>query len=150
MRSPNQEFVSPKNWFKLEYPRMWEMEVVENIPTFFDPLHGKGALQVFSVKLGSAEQLQEQTFLKEDTLEGKMVSFLTGQDVDADPDKIITYEKENTFFIPYEYENSGRFFMVCMFQKQLMFVLALYNCEGVPTNEEAKVIADVIQSVTLL
>ena len=80
-----QPFISPNEWFKLEYPRMWEMEVVDNIPAFFDPLFGKGALQVFSVKLGDLDKLTEEItefpFLLGETLPKKMKIFLEKQNI---------------------------------------------------------------------
>ena len=57
-----QPYRSPNGWYMLAYPEHWEVEVIEEIPAFFDP-DGAGALQVsaFENKLGSynlAEELE--------------------------------------------------------------------------------------------
>ena len=75
----NQSFTSPDQWFSLQYPCMWEVEVVDGIPAFFDPLQGRGVLQILSVKLGSPdtidEKLSEFPFLKGSSLHEKMRIF---------------------------------------------------------------------------
>ena len=154
MYYPNQIFISPNNWFQLEYPKMWEFEVIENIPAFFDPINGNGALQIFSIKLGTPEAMTEDikvySFLKEPTLEDKMVSFLSEQEIEINPEKIIVFNTDpETLCLPYEYILNNYFFMTCMFQKNNIFLLTLYNCKGEPTNEEAKNIADIVRSIKI-
>ncbi len=148
-----QTFLSPNQWYSLQYSRMWEMEVVQNIPAFFDPISGKGALQIFSIKIGMTKkipkELEEYSFLKENTLEGKMHSFLEKQNVVPDPGSLKVYKKDDVIFLPYEYYIDGRFFMACMFQKKNIFLLALYNCLDFPEETEVSEIGKIIRSITI-
>ena len=149
-----QRFVSPQEWYSLEYPRLWEMEVIENIPAFFNPFLGQGALQIFSVKTGEKEKrlemLKQFPFLSNDKLEEKMTSFLETQEVIPDDGQLNVYKSGETSLIPFEYYVKERFYMVCMFQKKNIFLLALYNCKNKPSEEEAKTIGEIIKSIDII
>ena len=148
-----QTFVSPKKWFSLEYPRIWELEVIDNIPAFFDPIQGQGALQVFSAQLGAprniVKQLEPFDFLKADNLPGKMRNFLKNQNLKEPEGGFKMYEKDQMSFIPHEYNLEDRFYMVCMLQKKNIFLLAIYNCVGRPTAEEAKIVGQIVRSINI-
>lgn len=148
-----QEFISASNWFTLWYPRLWEMEVIENIPTFYEPFMGQGALQVFAAKIGTLKTENDVTaeypFLEAPTLLDKMESFLSQQEVEYSPENFTHTQSKQTDVVAVEYEKEGRFYMACMYQKNSTFVLALYNCEGVPSDEEAENVGKVLRSVSL-
>ena len=149
-----QPFVSPNEWFKLEYPRMWEMEVVDNIPAFFDPLFGKGALQVFSVKLGDLDKLTEEIaefpFLLGETLPVKMKIFLEKQSIAFNDSDLKLFNRNNLQCVAHEYFVAERFYMACMMQKNNIFLLTLYNCIEAPSNEEALAIGEILKTVEIL
>ncbi len=148
-----QKFVSAKRWFSLEYPRMWELEVIDNIPVFFDPIQGQGALQIFSAQLGNPrniiQELEPFDFLKVDNLAGKMGAFLRNQNLAEPENGFNLYEKDQMSFIPHEYNLAGRFYMVCMLQKENIFLLALYNCSEHPTTEEANIVGKIVRSINI-
>ena len=45
MKLEFQPYQSPQGWYTLQYPEYWEMEVIEGIPTFYDP-QGSGAVVI--------------------------------------------------------------------------------------------------------
>ena len=148
-----QHFISANEWYSLDYPRMWEMEVVENIPAFFDPLFGKGALQVFCVKTGDIDALPDDLaqypFLKGESLQDKMLIFLQTQKVNIEPDDITVFRRDDIDFVANEYQQEERFYMVCMMQKEETFLLALYNCKDQPEKEEADNIGSILKSIRI-
>lgn len=147
-----QSFVSPENWYSLQYPRTWEMEVVEGIPTFFDGISPYGgALQIFAVNLAgavNAKALQESPFLRGKDLQDKMALFLDAQGISSEGTHY--FERDRTQIGACEYRSSGHFFLAMMAQRGTIFVLALYNCKGEPENEEAAAIGQMLQSLTIL
>ncbi len=148
-----QTFTSPENWYTLEYPRVWEMEVVDNIPAFYDPFSGKGALQILSVKISgeSTEQLiQAHPFLGGNNLHEKMKIFLHMNGAPISADELTEVHQNGVDFIPCEYMIDSRFYMCVMIQKNEIFLLCLYNSDGIPDDEEAKIIGNIIQSVQII
>ena len=149
----SQTFISPRKWFSLEYPRLWDMEVVDNIPAFFDPLGGQGALQVFSVQIGPREKIKKELeafdFLKSEGLSAKMHHFLMNQQIVVPEEELTIYHRDQMQFIPYEYVLEGRFYMACMLQKKKIFLLVLYNCQGRPPPEEANTVSEIVRSIQI-
>lgn len=149
-----QAFQSPSHWFSLRYPRMWEVEVIEDIPTFYDPLFGQGAMQIFSAQLGSLhlvdeEILQDFPFLRMESISKKMEAFLNQQEAPFHDEDIRYSHLHNTDVVAVEYRLEDRFYMASMFQKESIFVLALYNCQGEPPQEEAENVGKILQSLRL-
>ena len=147
-----QTFESPERWYRLEYPRIWEMEIVDQIPAFFDPFEGKGALQVFCANLAGDQNkkvLKEFPFLGGNSLVDKMRIFLHMQGADPKDEELKVYPKSGISFVPYEYYNEGRFYMCVLMEKDEILLLALYNSEGSPEAEEARIIGEIIQSIEI-
>lgn len=147
-----QLFISPERWYRLEYPRIWEVEVVDNIPAFFDPFAGKGALQIFCTNLaGKSDEklLEEHPFLGGKTLKDKMQIFLHIQGAKPSEGSLQEYKKGKTSFIPFEFKREDRFYMSVLMQHETILLLALYNSEGDPAAEEAKIIGEIIQSIEI-
>ena len=125
-----QTFYSENGWYSLEYPRIWEMQVVENIPSFFDPFVGKGALQVFSVNCAgkpNPELIQSYPFLNGKSIEDKMIIFLHSQEVDIKSAELSIVTKGNMKLIPYEFSSDGRFFMAVMMEENDILLLLINN-----------------------
>ena len=154
MAALTQPFTSTNQWYALDYPRMWEVEIIDNIPAFFDPLFGKGALQVFAVKLGDVESLPENfkdyPFLVANTLPEKLSLFLKEQHNSLVPEEITIFNRDEIEFVAHEYQHEERFYMICMLQKNNTFMLMLYNCTEQPEKEEAENISSIIKSVRIL
>lgn len=147
-----QTFVSPENWYSLQYPRTWEMEVVEGIPTFFDGISQYGgALQVMAANLAGAaneELIRQSPFLAGKDLGEKLSIFLEKQGVPAKSAQYFVRDK--TAMGACEYRSGGHFFLSLMAERSQIFVLALYNCKGEPENEEAAAVGKILQSLTIL
>lgn len=149
-----QSYRSPYGWFQLEYPRTWEVEVIEGIPTFFEGLFNRGGvLQVFAVKTGDSKQkskiIDESPFLKGKSLAEKMQLFLEQQDIAYEEDQLRIFERDSMEAIATEYNHSGHFYLAVMLQRDPIFLLALYNVKGEPETEEAQEIAAIVQSIQI-
>lgn len=148
-----QIFQSPSNWFSLYYPRLWEEETIEGIPTFFNPFMGEGALQVFAIRLGNLQEENEITeeypFLKAATLNDKMELFLQQQQADYEPENFSYTRNEDMDIVAVEYRIDERFYTACMYEKNPLYALALYNCKGLPSAEEAENIGKILRSLHL-
>ena len=148
-----QSFSSANGWYSLEYPRLWEYEVVENIPAFFDPLFGKGALQVFAAKIGSQQNLNEEAsqfpFLLGETLADKMALFLDQQQVTYDRESISEFSLGENRMVPHEYYIGDHFYMACMLQRDNTFILALYNSTEAPEEDDARIISEIVRSIII-
>ncbi len=150
-----QKFQSSNRWYSLEYPRMWEMQIVENIPCFFNPIHGSGSLQLFSANLSQiktldTKQLDKFNFLKGANLIQKMNLFLnTRQVIVKEQDLKIYVNDNNTQFVAHEFKQEDHFFTACMFQKKHIFLLGIYNCLGVPPIEESDIIGAILKSIEI-
>lgn len=157
--SLKQRFESEKGWYSLEYPRMWEVEVIEHIPAFFDPINGRGSVQIFAVQMGSPadsiEVINAYPFLRGASLIEKMELFLQAQECDYNPDRLqssthpMSAKDNPTKVVASEYRIENRFYMAAMFQNQNLFLLALYNCEGLPEESEAKAVGELLRSIDL-
>lgn len=147
-----QSFISPENWYSLQYPRTWEMEVVEGIPTFFDGIHPYGgALQIFSVNMTGApnpDTLKESPFLAGKDLPDKMALFLSKQGISNEGAQY--FERDKTQMGACEYRSGGHFFLAMMAERGTIFVLALYNCKDEPEAEEAAAVGKMLQTLTIL
>ena len=148
-----QKFISPSAWFELEYPRLWEMEVYEGIPTFFDSFEGKGAIQIFSVKLGDLNEIpiemQNYSFLTGKTLVEKMLLFLEKQDIASEANEIEHFRQNGALAVAKEYYSENYFYMACMLEKNNIFILSLYNCMDTPDENEALIISQIIKSIEI-
>ncbi|MBS0616990.1 MAG: hypothetical protein JSR44_02290 [Spirochaetes bacterium] len=147
-----QTFVSPENWYSLEYPRTWEMEVVEGIPSFFDGItpYG-GALQIMAAHLTGAPNealITESPFLSGKDLKEKLRLFLSKQAVSDEGAQF--FMRDGTQMGACEYRADGHFYLALMAERGAIFVLALYNCKGEPEAEEAANVGKILQSLTLL
>jgi len=153
-REKTQLFTSPREWYTIRYPRMWDMEIIDNIPSFFDPVSGTGALQIFSAQIGKnlpqEDILRNYPFLAGKTLSDKMLLFLAEQHTNIDDKNIKEFLLNDQIATAYEFFSHGRFYMVSMIQKKDIFLLLLYNCANVPSDEEAAVITEMIKSVNII
>jgi hypothetical protein len=147
-----QTFISAEKWYSLEYPRTWEMEIVEGIPSFFDGINPYGgALQVFAVNQVGApnpDLMSQSPFMAGKNLREKLRLFLSKQGISDEAAQF--FERDKTLMGACEYRNGGHFFLVLMAERGSIFVLALYNCKGEPEPEEAANVGRILQSVTIL
>lgn len=152
-----QKYFSNDHLFSLHYPRTWDMEVYDEIPAFFDPMSGNGALQVFAIdvlKLENDHENLEEVYKAYPYLSGtkitdKMLIFLHMQGVRVDSKDLSVYTDKGTDFIPFEYTVQGRFYMSVMMEKENILLLAIYNSANQPDNAEAAAIGEIIKSIEI-
>lgn len=149
-----QTFVSPENWYSLEYPRTWEMEVIEGIPSFFDginPYGTGGVVQLMAANLAGAENrelVSQSPFLIGKDIPDKLALFLSKQGISNEGAQF--FVRDNTQMGACEYRNGGHFYLALMAERNSIFVLALYNCKGEPEPQEAALVGKILQSLTIL
>ena len=152
-----QHFESPDGLFTLEYPRVWDMEEHENIPAFFDPISGNGAMQVLAVDtsffnhdaLKKEKCINTYPYLNGSTLKDKMIIFLHIQQIQFNKDDLKVYTRDNLIYIPYEYYIQGRFFIAVLMESQNVILLAVYNSAAQPNQTEAAIIGDILKSIQI-
>jgi hypothetical protein len=118
-----QTFVSPENWYSLQYPRTWEMEVIEGIPSFFDGINPYGgALQVFAVNqvgAANAELIKQSPFMAGKDLKEKLRIFLSKQGISDEGAQF--FERDKTLMGACEYRNGGHFYLILMAERKAAF-----------------------------
>ncbi|MDH4200013.1 MAG: hypothetical protein OEV66_06490 [Spirochaetia bacterium] len=148
-----QKFISNDRLFSLEYPRMWDTENFENIPAFFDPLAGKGALQILAVNNTDVRNfemlLKHYPYLAGTKLSDKMVLFLHFQDVPCQPDQLKMFSRNEIRYIPFEYSHEGRFYMAVMMEKSGVLLVAVYNSASIPDEQESLIIGNIVNSIEI-
>jgi len=152
-----QKYYSEGNFFYLDYPRTWEMEIHDHIPAFFDPISGNGALQILAVDIFPAMNDEEKKtgmikaypYLAGEKLIDKMVIFLHMQDIRINPNDLKIYARKGTYFIPHEYSVQGRFYMSVMMEKCGILLLAIYNAASKPDKMEADIIGEILKSIEI-
>jgi len=152
-----QKYLSQDRLFSLSYPRVWDMEIYEGVPAFFDPMSGSGALQVFAVDTDTLQKNDEHRetllaahpWLSGEKLSDKMLIFLHIQGVKTDVKNLGVYSDRGVDFIPFEYSVQGRFYMSVMMGKGNVVLLAIYNSATQPDKVEAGIIGNIIKSIEI-
>lgn len=127
-------------FFRLAYPRDWEMEIIEDIPAFYDA-EGGGALQVV------ASRKEEGEFLPDEELE----RWLTRQGVEVSEDKIAVYEAQpGVRCAACEFVRDRRFWMVQAMASGSALLLIIYNADEVPDAPTVSILSLLIRSITFV
>jgi hypothetical protein len=133
------------------------MEVYDQIPAFFDPMSGSGALQVMAIDVIELKSDFEKfkssikgfPWLTGEKLIDKMMVFLHMQEIKATPETLRVYTRDDMDFIPFEYTLQGRFYMTVMMEKDDVVLLAIYNSATQPDKIEAGIIGEIIKSIKI-
>ncbi|MEM7180944.1 MAG: DUF3805 domain-containing protein [Spirochaetota bacterium] len=134
------EYESPMNWYKMQYPASWEMEIIENIPAFFD-LEGSGALQI------SAFQNQEGSY----ELSDEMQRYLQMHRLNFNPEQIAKFQTvDGTEVQTCEFVKEQRFWMVYMLAKEDKLILCTYNADETPDANDARTIGSIARSIQFI
>lgn len=152
-----QPFTSSQGWYTLMYPATWEVEIIENIPSFYDGLFPKGGvLQVFALSMGDnvnsdsyKEIIKKAPYLDGKDVGEKMEFFLDSQDVSSYKDSIKILKKDNYPIAVCEYTKDRTFYFASMIEKSNKFILILFNAPYVPDAEEAAILGDIINSLEI-
>lgn len=124
-------------FFRLAYPRHWEMEIIENIPAFYDP-EGGGALQVVaSRKPDGIYELQEE-----------FDRWLQQQELKIPQERIVMFETEQKVAcLACEFVHEERFWMVQLMTAGPALLLVIYNADEVPDRETIEILSVMIRSI---
>ncbi|MDH5654836.1 MAG: hypothetical protein OEZ34_02940 [Spirochaetia bacterium] len=130
------EFQGP--FFKLKFPSHWEMEIIEDIPAFFDPMGG-GALQVVS-----AQKNDEPV-----NLEDEMTQYLSQMGISFDPEKIASFKIQAGPCLACEFIKEDRFWLLNMIGQEGKLLIVMYNSDEVPDPDTVSILMNIIQSIRL-
>jgi hypothetical protein len=125
-------------FFHLKFPSHWEVEILEDIPAFFDPMGG-GALQIAAFKK-SDEPVN---------LEDEMTRYLGQLKMPYDPDKIASFELAAGPCLACEFIREDRFWLVNMLGKDGQLLIIIYNADEVPDPDTVGILMDIIKSIRL-
>ncbi len=127
-------------FFRVAYPRHWEMEIIEDIPAFYDP-EGAGALQIV------ASRSTDAVYVPADELE----RWLQRQGVEVDSDRIAAYESQpGVACAACEFVRDNRYWMVQVMSPGPTLLFVIYNADEVPDPETAALVSFVIRSIQFL
>ena len=125
-------------FFRLQYPSHWEVEVIEDIPAFYDPMGG-GALQIAAFKK-SDEPVN---------LENEMTRYLGEIKIAFDPEKIASFELPAGPCLACEFIKEDRFWLVNMLGKEGKLLIVIYNADEVPDPDTVGIVMTIIKSIRL-
>ncbi|MCE9501670.1 MAG: DUF3805 domain-containing protein [Leptospira sp.] len=137
MKLDYQPYKSPFGWYSLVYPEYWEMEVIEDIPAFFDP-EGSGALQI-----SAFENLEGDYNLTEE-----MIRYLAHHKIQYDEEHVANFKnEEGTVIKACEFNSKGRFWIVYMLSYKSRLILCTYNSDETPDKELSEILTIIISSI---
>ena len=123
-------------FFTLYFPSHWEVEVIEDIPAFFDPMGG-GALQIAAIHK-SDEPVN---------LEDEMIRYLGQMHLPYDQEKMASFEIEAGPCLACEFIKDNRFWLVNMTGKDSRLYIIIYNADEVPDPDSVTLIMNIIKSI---
>ncbi|MBK8397120.1 MAG: DUF3805 domain-containing protein [Leptospiraceae bacterium] len=135
-----QPYRSPNGWYMLAYPEYWEVEVIEEIPAFYDP-DGAGALQVsaFENKLGSYNLSEE------------LARFLAIHKIEYDEDCVASFKNNlGSEIKACEFISEERFWLVYMISFGSKLIVCTYNSDERPDKELSIILTNIISSIRFL
>ena len=133
-----QTFQGP--FFSLRLPSHWEIEVIENMPAFFDP-EGNGVLQVAALKR------QGQDY----DIQAELERYLAQNQIEADPERMSRFRLPSGLNgIAVEYIVDNRFWMVNALGAGNQCLLAIYNSDEVPDQGMAMLISEALASIEFM
>lgn len=152
-----QPFTSSQGWYSLEYPATWEVEIIENIPSFFDGLFPKGGVfQIFSLQMGAIkdsndykEIIKKAPYLDGQNAVEKMEFFLDAQDLSSYKESIKILKKDAAPVAVCEYTKDRTFYFASMTEKYNKFILMLFNAPYIPDAQEAAILGSIVNSLEI-
>jgi hypothetical protein len=137
MKLEFQPYQSPQGWYTLQYPEYWEMEVIEGIPTFFDP-QGSGAVVIsaFENKTGDYNS------------EVEMRRFLSHHGIEYNIKNIFIFENtQGSIVQTCEFISKERFWFVYMMSYQDKLLILSYNSDEAPGKDLSTIISGIVSSI---
>lgn len=130
-------YTSPMGWYTMLYPAHWELEIIEEIPAFFDP-EGAGAFQVyaFANKNGKYD------------LKNELIRYLKQHAIEYEEDCIASFtNNEGSEIKACEFISKERFWLVYMIAHNSKMVLCTYNSDESPDKELSIILTNIISSI---
>lgn len=124
------------SFFEVLYPAHWNVEVIEQIPAFYDP-EGSGALQLV------ASQGMKPGF--DPAIE--LRNHLNRQKVDISKIEFYIFDDAGKECVACEYFHDGRFWMMQMTSYKEKMILFMYNSDETPEPGVALSLSKIIRSV---
>jgi hypothetical protein len=125
-------------FFDLEYPDAWEVEIIENVPCFFDP-DGIGALQ--------AAAFRNPEGMPFDPIE-QLGLYLERNGVTLDSDRVALFDLPSGLqAAACEFMKEDRFWLVNCIVRGDKMLLILWNSDVVPDADTAAAIGRTVMTI---
>ncbi len=125
-------------FFDLEYPDGWEMEIIENIPCFFDP-DGIGALQAAAFREPEGRPFHPIE---------QLATYLERHQLKLDADRVAVFDLPSGLqAAACEFMKDDRFWLVNCIVKAEKMLLLLWNSDALPDADTAEAIGRTVMTV---
>lgn len=127
-------------FFTVRIPPGWEVEVIENIPAFFDP-EGSGVVQIAAFRrpaviLDARDEMER--YLNQNGVQpdrSRMTNFILPSGLDC---------------VAVEYVLDNRFWMVNAISQHNRLLFVVYNGDEIPQQGTAMLISEMVSSIEFL
>jgi len=124
------------SFFSIQYPETWDLEIIENVPCFYDPDSG-WALQIASSRSPFSIDLLSE-----------IENYMIRQGLSFDEESVVPYELSPEIqAVASEYYVDNRFWLINMFCFENKLIVFLFNSDESPDAELAREIAACIRSL---
>ena len=125
-------------FFEISFPEHWVVEVIENIPAFYDPL-GAGALQVVASRKETGYDLKSE-----------MIKYMARHGMEYSDDAAVAYQTQNGLdCLATEFVREARFWLVQIMVRGDKLLIVTYNADETPGQELASLIGGMVQSIEI-
>lgn len=133
-------FTSQMGWYTIQYPKDWMVEIIENIPAFYDPDDGSGALQISSF-------VNKKGFYELDSV---MSQYLSQHGISFDSERTLaTVDTDGNTIMSCEFISQQRFWMVYMVAFGNKLLICTYNSDEAPDPELSKILSYMLSSIKI-
>lgn len=135
------KFTDEPGNFRFEYPAIWDYEIIEHVPSFFDPIGGSGAFQAvyWLHRGGTVEPLP--VILGQHLNRMGLASFT--------PDQADIVRLGDIDFASNEFRLDDRFWFVALARRDQDMVLFSYNSDEEPDDETAGILSHMVSSLRI-
>lgn len=138
--SSSQARVFQGPFFTVRIPPLWEVEIIENIPAFFDP-DGSGVLQIAAFRRPAAIL----------DARDEMERYLNQNGVEPDRSRMTNLVLPSGLeCVSVEYVLDNRFWMVSAISRNNRLLFVIYNGDEIPQQGTAMLISEVVSSIEFL
>ena len=114
-------------FFRLHYPTDWECEIIENVPSFFDPDAG-WALQIAATRNASGDY----------DLRSELRTYLENNSIEFMEERVVAFETQSGLTaLACEFTRENRFWMIQFLGSEDRMVIMIFNADEVPDHDLA-------------